>query len=87
MAERKVDWGMQASYCEGHHMLMSCTRSYGKSIIELLIHTTEDLEGRKIPKTTVKAISSIAFHYSIPLFLIPDSQLAKHCTEVVHLHM
>ena len=61
MAERKVDWGMQASYCrlqakigtciivdlqiaiersEGHHRLMSCTRSYGKSIIELLIHTT-----------------------------------------------
>ena len=52
---------------------MSCTRSYGKSIIEFLIHT-EDLEGRKILKTnknTVIANSSIPFHYSIPL--IPDS--------------
>ena len=55
MAERKVDWGRRpatAGYklrlghglaierSEGHHRLMLCTRSYGKSIIELLIHTT-----------------------------------------------
>ena len=58
MAERKVGWGMQASYCrlqakigtciivdlqlkgQRVHWLMSCARSYRKSIIELLIHTT-----------------------------------------------
>ena len=69
MAERKVDWGMQAGYklslrlgpggsnrafkvsqdCDMHYCglaiersegLMSCTKSYGKSIVELLIRTT-----------------------------------------------
>ena len=71
MAERKVDWGMQASYCEGHHMLMSCTRSYGKSIIELLIHTTSYKKiwrAGKYPRLQLKPFpvlhSTIPFHCS-----------------------
>ena len=56
MAERKVDWPATAGYklrlgqhycglaierSEGRHrLIMLCTRSYGKSVIELLIHTT-----------------------------------------------
>ena len=86
MAERKVDWGVQASYCRlqakiglaiersgGHHRLMSCTRSYGRSIIELLNHTTSFWRAGKYPRL-VKANSSIPFHYSIPLFHSTDSR-------------
>ena len=94
MAERKVDWGRQASYCrlqakiniatcinycglaiessEGHYRLMSCTKSYGKSNIELLIHI---ISFKKIRKIQLKLIpvfhSTIPFHCSIPP--IPDS--------------
>ena len=60
-------------------MDMSCIQDhYGRSIIELLIpmHNIlqEDAEGRKIPKITVRANSSIPFQYSIPLFHPTDSR-------------
>ena len=60
---------------------MSCTRSYGKSIIELLLHTTSFKKiwraGKYLRLTKIQSKlipvfhSTIPFHCSIPL--IPDS--------------
>ena len=65
---------------------MSCTRSYGKSIIELLIHTTSFKKiwrAEKYPRLTIIQLklipvshSTIPFHCSIPL--IPDSPCSLH---------
>ena len=52
-----VDLQIAIERSEGHHMLMSCTRSYGNFIVDSHNILQEDLEGRKIPKTTVKANS------------------------------
>ena len=69
---------------------MSCTKSYGKSIIELLIQHNilqEDLEGRRLITIQLKLIP--VFHST--MFHSTDSRqpavrlvFIKHCFEHVH---
>ena len=73
--------GLAIERSEGHHRLMSCTKSYGKSGIELLIRTTSFKKiwrAGKYPRLTKIQLKLIpVFHYTIPFHcsipLIPDS--------------
>ena len=54
---------------QNHHGLMSCTRSYGRSIIELPIHTTSFKKIGKYPRLTKIQLKLIpVFHSTIPFY-------------------